>query len=252
MEAKRGKMKSPVRAAAPGGKKRPFYTAVAVLMIGGIATLSYMSTRPSKASYMDSTVTPIPNTGHAMGSDSAPAEVVEFGDFECPACGSFANLSEPDVRARLVLTGQIRFRYMDYPLTNIHRNTFPAHMAAWCAGEQGKFWEMHDAIYQNQDRWNSESTKRPERILGDLAQKVGVGMEQYDACMTTGKYRAQIQANADEGARRGVGQTPTFFFGKKVIPGLVPYDEFKANVDTLLKAAAAAASKAGAQAKKTK
>ena len=239
MEAKRGKAKPAVRA-ANSGAKRPFYTSVAVLLVGGIATLSYMSSRPKQVSYLDSTITPIPNTGHAIGSETAPVEVVEFGDFECPACGSFANLTEPDVRARLVLTGQVRFRFMDFPL-DIHRNTWPAHMAAWCAGEQGKFWEMHDAIYQNQDRWSSEATRRPERILGDLAQKAGVGMEQYDACMTTGKYAAQIRANAEEGSRRGVGSTPTFFFGKKVVPAVVPYDEFKANVDTMARDARVAA-----------
>src|SRR5258706_1814479 len=103
MEAKRGKAKSPVRA-ANSGAKRPFYTAVAVLAVSGIATLSYMSSRPKQMSYLDSTIAPIPNTGHSIGSDSAPVEVVEFGDFECPACGSFANLTEPDVRARLTLT----------------------------------------------------------------------------------------------------------------------------------------------------
>ena len=237
MEPKRGKGKGVVGAAQGG--KRPFYISVAVLMIGGIATMSYMSSRPKQMSYMDSSVTPIPNSGHVIGSESAPVEVVEFGDFECGACGSFATLTEPDVRARLVMTGQIRFRFMDFPLSG-HRYTWPAHMAAWCAGEQGKFWEMHDAIFQNQDKW---VRPRPERVLSKLAQQVGVGMEQYDVCMNTGKYRAQIQANADEGARRGVASTPTFFFGKKVQPGVVPYDEFKANVDAMLQEAKATATK---------
>ena len=116
MEAKRAKAKAAVRA-SKGGSKRPFYTSVAVLLVGGIAALSYMSSRPSGVSYLDSTVAPIPNTGHAIGSDTAPVEIVEFGDFECPACGSFANLTEPDVRARLVLTGLVRFRFMDFPLS---------------------------------------------------------------------------------------------------------------------------------------
>src|SRR5438045_1315596 len=112
MEAKRAKAKPAVRAASQGNK-RPFYMSVGVLLVGGIATLSYMSSRPKQISYLDSTIAPIPNAGHVIGSDSAPVEVVEFGDFECPACGSFANLTEPDVRARLVLTGQVRFRFMD-------------------------------------------------------------------------------------------------------------------------------------------
>jgi protein-disulfide isomerase len=234
MAAKQAKAKAAARASSDG--KRPFYALIAVVLIGGIATLSYMSSRTKTVSYLDTSVAPIPNTGHVIGSDSALVEVIEFGDFECGACGSFANLTEPDVRARLVMTGQIRFRFMDYPLPN-HRYTGPAHMAAWCAGEQGKFWEMHDAIYQNQDRW---ARPRPERVLGELAQRIGVGMEQYDACMNTGKYAAQIKANYDEGGRRGVGSTPTFFFGRKAFPEVISYDKFKANVDTMIAAAKAA------------
>src|SRR5689334_13666212 len=113
MEPKRAKPKAPVRA-ANSGAKTPFYVAIGVLLVGGIATLSVMSSKPKGVSYLDSSVTPIANGGHVIGSDSAPVEVVEFGDFECPACGSFANLTEPDVRARLVLTGQVRFRFMDF------------------------------------------------------------------------------------------------------------------------------------------
>jgi protein-disulfide isomerase len=237
MAAKQVKAKAAVRAASGGGAKTPFYAAVAFLAVGGIATLSYMSSRPKGVSYLDSSVTPIVNTGHVIGSDSAPVEIIEFGDFECSACGSFANLTEPDVRARLVLTGQVRFRFMDNPLSG-HRYTGAGHMAAWCAGEQGKFWEMHDVIYQNQDRW---TRPRPERVLAELAQRIGVGMEQYDACMNTGKYAAQIKANSEEGARRGVNSTPTFFFGRKAVAYAMPYDEIKANVDTMRAAARAAA-----------
>jgi protein-disulfide isomerase len=237
MAAKPVKAKAAVRAG--NTNNRPFYAAIAILLVGGVTTLSIMSSRPKGVSYLDSSVTPIINQGHVIGSDSAPVEVIEFGDFECGACGSFANLTEPDVRARLVLTGQVRFRFMDNPLSG-HRYTGAGHMAAWCAGEQGKFWEMHDAIYQNQDRW---TRPRPERVLSDLAQKIGVGMDQYEACINTGKYAAQIKANSEEGARRGVGSTPTFFFGRKLIPGAVGYDEFKANVDTMLAAAKAGAKK---------
>lgn len=238
MEAGRGRGKAAVNAAKSGGK-RAFYLSVAVLLVGGIGTLSYMATRPTGAGMIDSTIAPIPNQGHVIGSDSALVEVVEFGDFECAACGSFANLTEPDVRARLVLTGMIRFRYMDLPLA-MHRNTWPAHMAAWCAGEQGRFWEMHDALFQNQDRWNGEATRRPDKILSGLARQVGVGMDQYEQCVSTQKYRPQILANMQEAVRLGVDRTPTFLFGGKRVPGVLPYDEFKARVDTMIAAARAA------------
>jgi len=237
MEAGRGRPKAVVKSAQSGGK-RAFYMSVAVLLVGGIGALSYMSTRP-RVSLVDTTIKPIPNQGHVIGSDSAPVEVVEFADFECPGCGSFANLTEPDVRARLVLTGKVRYRFMDYPLEG-HRNTWPAHLAAWCAGEQGKFWEMHDALFQSQDRWSSEVTRRPEKYMSELARQIGVGMELYQQCISTEKYRPQIQANAQAGARLGVNVTPTFIFGNRRIPGGLPYDEFRARVDTMIAEARAA------------
>lgn len=217
------------------GGKRWFYIALGVLLVAGIGTLSYMAARPPSQSVwqMDSSIVLVPNQGHVIGSDTAPVEVVEFADFECPACGTFANLSEPDVRARLVNTGKIRFRFMDFPL-DMHRNTRAAHHAAWCAGEQGKFWEMHDLIFQHQDRWSGEATNRPEPILAPLARQAGVNMAQYDSCMQTRKYAGQIQANFDEGVRRGAQSTPTFFIGRMKVATSLPYDRFKQYVDTAL------------------
>jgi len=238
MEAGRGRGKAVVNP-GQGGAKRPFYMLLAAILVGGIAILSYMATRPTLVGQVDTTIKPIPNQGHSIGSDSAPMEVVEFGDFECPACGSFSTLTEPDVRARLVLTGKIRFRFMDLPLSG-HGNTWPAHMAAWCAGEQGKFWEMHDALYQSQDRWNTEATRRPEKYMSELARQVGVGMEQYAQCMSTEKYRPQVKANMEEATRFGVGQTPTFIMGSRRYPGVMPYDEFKARVDSVIAETSAA------------
>jgi protein-disulfide isomerase len=226
-----------VQAAKQGGGKRWFYILLAVLLIVGIATLSYLAARPKGVSQVANT-TPIPNQGHVIGSDSALVEVVEFADFECPACGAFANLTEPDVRTRLVNTGQIRFRFLDYPLP-MHRNTWSAHGAAWCAAEQGKFWEMHDVIFQNQDRWNAETTRRPDRVLSDLARGVGLDMARYEQCVGAQKYRPQIQANLNEANRRGIPSTPTFIIGTKQVSNNLSYDQFKRYVDEALGAARA-------------
>lgn len=249
----------PARSGGSGGAgkggtgKRGFYILLGALAVAGIATLSYLSVRPKGAvSQVDTTMAPIPNQGHVMGSDVALVEVVEFGDFECPGCGSFANLTEPDIRTRLVNTGLIRFRYVDFPLS-MHPNAWPAHLASWCAGEQGKFWEMHDALFMNQDRWNTQAARRPERILAGLAKQIGVNADQYELCMNSGKYIPQIRANVDEGTRRGVNATPTFIFGNKLVRGPVNYDEFKKFVDeALVQARAAKPVPTGAKATPTK
>jgi protein-disulfide isomerase len=220
-------------AQAPGSR-RPFYIALIVLLVAGVAALSVLTSRSNNnVTAVDSTMAPVPNQGHVIGSDSAPVEVVEFADFECPACGNFANLTEPDVRQRLVSTNQVRFRFVDFPLS-MHRNTRAAHLAAWCAGEQGKFWEMHDAIFQNQDRWSGEATSRPAGILDGLARQIGVNLDQYGSCMESRKYAPQIQANFEEGVRRGIASTPTFIIGTKQVASAIPYDEFKKYVDEAL------------------
>ncbi|HJQ18822.1 MAG TPA: DsbA family protein [Gemmatimonadaceae bacterium] len=221
--------------------KRPFYIVLAVILIAGITALSYMAARPRQnVSLVDTTLPPVPNTGHALGRDNAPVEVVEFADFECPACGSFATLTEPDVRSRLVNTGIVHYRFMDYPLS-MHRNTWPAHRAAWCAGDQNKFWEMHDALFFNQDRWNGEATSRPDGVIAQLAQGLGLNMSQFNSCVESRKYDPQIRANQAEAERRQVQSTPTFEIGQKRVTSAISYDEFKRHVDDALAAKSAAA-----------
>jgi protein-disulfide isomerase len=222
---------SAVSAAKRGGPGKGFWVALGLVAIIGIAALSWVMTRPKAAvATVDPSLPPMKAQGYVLGSASAPIEVIEFADFECPGCGQFATLTEPDIRTRLINTGQIRMRYLDYPLP-MHKNTWDASLAAACANDQGKFWEMHDLIFQNQDKWNGEATGRPRGPLGDLAKQVGLDMTKYEACMDAETHRAQIQGNLAEAERRGIGQTPTFIIGGKVIPGAIPFDQFKALVD---------------------
>ena len=223
-----------VSAAKRGGPGRGFWVALGVVAVIGIAALSWATTRPkSVAKTIDPSLPALKAEGYVMGSPTAPLEVIEFADFECPGCGQFSTLTEPDVRTRLVNTGQIRVRYMDFPL-DVHANTWDASLAASCANDQGKFWEMHDQIFATQDKWNGEATKRPRGPLGDVAKGLGLDMNKYNACMDAETHRAQIQANQQEGMRRQVSQTPTFLIGDQLIPGAQPFDKFKALVDAAL------------------
>jgi protein-disulfide isomerase len=226
---------------ARGSSKRMFYIAIGALVVAGIAILSYTTMKPKEqtAFQLDSAIALVPNQGHVIGSDSALVEVVEFADFECPSCGNFATLTEPDVRSRLVNTGLIRFRFVDFPL-QMHPNSRPAHLAAWCAAEQNRFWEMHDAIFSVQDRWSGYATRRPNRVFEELARGIGVNMAQYESCVSTNKYAGQIQSNVDEGIKRQVNGTPTFFIGR-TRAGPMGYDEFKRYVDQALEQARAEA-----------
>ncbi|HUQ46586.1 MAG TPA: DsbA family protein [Gemmatimonadaceae bacterium] len=224
-----------------GGPPRGFWIALGVVALLGIAGLSWMASRPkAQVTRLDPNLPAMKAEGYVLGSASAPVEVVEFADFECPACGQFATLTEPDVRARLVNTGQVRMRFIDYPLP-MHRNTWDASLAAACANDQGKFWEMHDAIFANQDRWNTEATSRPRGPIAELAKGVGLDMTKYESCMDADTHRAKVQSHLAEAVKRQVGSTPTFVFNGLMVPGAVPYDRFKQLVDSAPRAAPARA-----------
>lgn len=220
---------------------RAFYVLIAAIAVVGIAALSYVSTRPQAgavASRIDSTLPPVQSAGYVVGSPTARLEVVEFGDFECPQCGKFATLSEPDIRTRLVNTGMIRFRFIDYPL-EMHANTWNASRAAACADEQGKFWEMHDAIFANQDRWDGTATNNPDKVLKGLAADIGLNKDQFNQCVDTKKMQAKIQAHYQLARARNLGGTPTFIVGDKQIAAFLSYDQFKQMVDDALAVAPA-------------
>jgi protein-disulfide isomerase len=229
-----------------------FWLAIAAVIVVGAGTLYYQTTKEKvTARTIDPTLPKLKAEGYLVGSPTAPIEIIEFGDFECPSCGQFATLTEPDMRERIVGTGKARFRFMDFPLP-MHLNTWDASLAAACANEQGKFWQMHDLLFQNQDRWNGEATKRPRGQIGEYAKTIGLDMPKYNSCMDTEKYRANIQANLQEGERRQVASTPTFIIGGKMYPGALGFDELNKHVDDAIAAAGGAAAVKGDTGKKTK
>ena len=230
----RGRRPGVVKDTKRGGPGRGFWLALGLAVVLGIGLLGYLASRPKlTATTIDPNLPPMKAEGYLLGSPTAPVEVVEFADFECPGCGQFSTLTEPDVRAKLVNTGKIRIRYIDFPL-QMHRNTWDASLAAACANDQGKFWELHDLIFQNQDKWNGEATSRPRPVLADMAKSLGLDMSKYDDCMKSEKYRAKVQSHMMEAERRGVTQTPTFVIGDKLVPGAIPYDTFKKLIDAEL------------------
>ena len=229
-----GRRPSVVTAAKRSGPGTGFWVALGLVAIVGVGALSWQANKPKPtATQIDPSLPALKAEGYLLGSPTAPVEVIEFADFECPACGQFANLTEPDIRTRMVNTGQVRMRFLDFPLA-MHKNTWDASLAASCANDQGKFWQMHDQLFANQDKWNGEATSRPRKPIAALAQALGLDMTKYNVCMDTEAHRAQIQANLKEGERRQVGQTPTFVIGNQIHPGELPFDAFKKLVDAEL------------------
>jgi protein-disulfide isomerase len=216
------------------------YIALGIVFVIGASILAWAMTRKPEAGAIAPTpitvdpATAGPPQGYLLGKADAPVKILEFADFECPACGRFATITEPDVRKRLIDTGVANVTYYDFPLT-MHRNTLAASNAAACADEQGKFWPMHDRLFQAQAEWNGEATDAPKPFFKRYAQESGLDVAKWEGCYDARKYQKRIGANLAEGLRLGVNQTPSFVIAGKLYAGMRSYDALKAIVDSVAK-----------------
>ena len=232
-----------------------FYVALIAIFVGGAGILYVMSTRAKEATQptkVDPAMLAATKAeGYLLGNPDAPVQVAEFGDFECPQCANFAIVTEPDVRRRLIDSGLVALRYYDYPLP-MHGNTWSASHAAACANEQGKFWAMHDRLFEGQLEWNAQATSEPKKVMKGYAGELGLNVEQWTHCFDTQKFALQIEANRTEGDRRRVGGTPTFYIGDRLMTGAMTFDALRKEVDAVLaeRKKSAPPTKSGAPAKK--
>lgn len=212
-----------------------FYLIIAVAAAVGIGALLYLMNRSSSPTVpVAVAVTPADTAGfrgYVLGSDTAPVEIIEYADYQCPACQAFEMVEFPYVRERLIQTGRVRWIYRDFPLDQPHRWARLAAHSAACASDQDKFWEQHEAIYRTQADWSASSSAGG--IFRSLAQGVGLDMGAYDDCMKSLKYAGRIQASAEEGLRMGINSTPSIIVGGRIYAGVQPYDRLKALVDSL-------------------
>jgi protein-disulfide isomerase len=222
-------------AAAPGGMKG-FYTFLGAALVLGVGVLGFLFMRKPSVSIPANPVIQVGDTsgfrGYLLGSDSAPLEVTEYADFQCPACQQWATVQFPTIEERLIRTGRVRWRYRDFPLDMHPFARIAAHVAA-CASEQGKYWDMNQKIYSWEGDWPEKSN--PIGVFNDYANNVGLDRTKYDACMNSGRYAGRMRASYLEGVAAGVGSTPTFLINGRLYPGgnAVHYDMLKALLDSL-------------------
>jgi protein-disulfide isomerase len=149
------------------------------------------------------------------GNPKAPVMIVEFSDYQCPYCRQV----ETTLKEVLAKYGEkVSLAYRDFPLTQIHPQAQMAAEASRCAGEQGKFWEYHDQLY------NSSNLDRP--ALADYARALKLDEKQFDSCLAGGKYRAQVERDLQEGTQAGVSGTPGFFINGVSLTGIQPLETF--------------------------
>ena len=213
-----------------------FYLMLGVLTLALGAMLVYLlqsnPPAPRAATQAPTTVVDDGFRGNTLGSDSAPVEIVEYVDFECPICASFAVVQMPTIKEQLIATGKVRWRLRDFPLS-IHKYSRYAAHAGQCAGEQGKFFEMQDQLFYNHS-W-AQTGQNPTSLFRTFAKAAGADLGRYDACMSSGRFASRIEFSVQEGLQRNVNGTPTFFVnGTELRSSRLPTsDDFKRLVDSL-------------------
>jgi len=173
------------------------------------------------------------------GNPNAPVTLVEFSDFQCPFCSRFFTQTLPALEENYIDTGKIKLVYKDFPLDNLHPNARPAHIAAECADEQGKFWEYHDVLFENQGQWNRLSSTDLSSQLNQYATSMGLNSASFDSCLSSQSMADEVHADFLQAAQYGATGTPTFFIGNEKIGfiklvGAQPYAAFQAVIDRQL------------------
>lgn len=202
-----------------------------------VATTSPTTTTTAPTGF--ATVTTSLNNAHIEGDSNAKVAVIEFGDYQCPYCEQFYTQDELSIKSNYVDKSKVQFAFKDFPLTSIHQYAQIGSEAAWCAGEQSKYWEMHNILYEH-----TAGTNDATAIKG-FAQTIGLNTDQFSSCLDAKKYDDKIAANTTDGNTVGVQGTPSILIGKidknkntvtgVLVPGAYPLSTVQPLIDKALK-----------------
>ena len=153
-------------------------------------------------------------SNHSIGGNAKNVELLVYGDFECPACGQFFTIEKQVIDT---YQNDIKFTFRHFPIDTIHPNARAAARAAEAAGAQGKFFEMHDLLYQTQSQWTSQVTTNPQSIFEDYAKQLGLDIDKFKTDYAAESTNSTINADKNEGNSKDVSGTPTYYInGQKV------------------------------------
>lgn len=171
------------------------------------------------------TPAPITAADHVSGPEDAPVTIIEYSDFQCPACQAYFYIVEKLVASSTV---PIKFVYRHFPLAQ-HANAVPASLASEAASAQGKFWEMYRLIFDNYSDWTELKDSKP--VFINYANTIGLNIEQFKTDMASSSLKQKITDSVKEGIKIGVSGTPTFFINGKFIDNPQSYEAFKTLVE---------------------
>ncbi len=169
-------------------------------------------------------IPPIAAADWTEGNPNASTTLIEYGDFECPVCAVYAPVLDQLMKD---FNGKVYFAYRYFPLETIHPNASISAAAAEAAGVQGKFWPMHDLLFQNQNTWSGESQADAEKTFETYASQLGLNVSQFGANMSSATTTSKIQGDYENDLKLGLTYTPTFVLNGTVIQNPTSYDAFK-------------------------
>jgi protein-disulfide isomerase len=217
---------------APGQK--PFYIALGVVVVAGGLFIASRVRGAGSVSIPANVVVTAADTsgfrGYLLGSPSAPVEITEYFDFECPHCADFDQVQFPDLQTRLIEPGKARMRYRDWPIDGLHKQSRVAAHAAACANDQGHYTDVKEALFRRQNDWAFHDN--PMSVLTEIIKAAGVDAATWSACMQSARYAGRIQASLNEGTLLGVNGTPSFLIGGRIYNS-VSSDQIVKLVDSL-------------------
>ncbi len=165
-------------------------------------------------------------SNHIVGSSSSGVALVEFGDFQCPACASYHPILK-EIKTKYA--EQITFQFRHFPLVGNHQNAMAAHRAAEAAGKQDRFWEMHDMLYERQKTW--EQSNNAAQIFEDYATELGINIDQYHQDIASSTINEIINADIKAAQAIGANSTPTFAINGRKINSPGSLEDFSKLID---------------------
>lgn len=199
-----------------------------VLAVAAVAAVIWLGNASTAAP--SGTVPPgIAQSGHVRGEASAPVTIDEWADFQCPACGLFARTSEIQLLSSYVANGQVKIVFHNFAF--LGQESSWAAEAADCAGDQGRFFDLHDRLFAAQGGENTGTFSRDK--LKKMGSDLGLGPT-YAACVDSGRYAQSVRDERAAGEAKGVNVTPTFFINGQKATGVLSFDQLKQIIDPLL------------------
>lgn len=168
---------------------------------------------------------------YSEGEAGAPVTLVEFTDYQCPFCKRHFDETEGQIQDEYIKTGKVRWIIRDLPLS-FHQNAELAAQAARCAGDQDKYRQMHDKLFATQTAWGESTTA--VKVFTGYATGLGLNGTTFSQCLTSGKYKEAVAADAALAAKAGANGTPSFFVNGKPLIGAQPFSVFKQEIDAAL------------------